>query len=458
VSRSAQGSPLSDWQEAFEAARQDIPSDLSEDARAFLLDVFAAERPGRTVGADRLANNEGLAGEVMPYLVEIIGRENVSAIRGYRIRLDTPGVRAWGVLRQLAEQDREAFTDSAVPKLAEVLADDSKAEHAQADAAKALGWSNSRPAGRALADALESESSAVRVAAARSLGNIGGMWSRHLREALQTGDERLQITIMGTYSGPGQESRQVLPAITELLGDDRVAIRRAAAQALGRIGSRTSVVPLSRAVADEDNIVQRYAAKALADLEDPRATIALIDALTAADAESPNYYFCVALGTIRDRRAVPALIIALGDENIGTRRAAATALGNIADVRAVEPLIAALEDEDAGVTIEAAAALGKLNDPRAIEPLVLVLVADHGSDFKLYRAAAASLEATRHPDVVYILIDHMPDEYWLGGNIAARLLRDLTGELIGDYSSSFPVGQNWRHWKARQVDQAQQTR
>ena len=67
-----------------------------------------------------------------------------------------------------------------------------------------------------------------------------------------------------------------------------------------------------------------------------------------------------ALGKIADPRAVPALISTLEDRARSVRRAAAEALGNLSDLHAIQPLIQTLQDEDAQVRSSAARALSKL--------------------------------------------------------------------------------------------------
>ncbi|HEY7419062.1 MAG TPA: HEAT repeat domain-containing protein [Ktedonobacteraceae bacterium] len=67
-----------------------------------------------------------------------------------------------------------------------------------------------------------------------------------------------------------------------------------------------------------------------------------------------------ALGKIADPRAVPALISTLEDRARSVRRAAAEALGNLSDLHALQPLIQTLQDEDAQVRSSAARALSKL--------------------------------------------------------------------------------------------------
>ena len=92
-----------------------------------------------------------------------------------------------------------------------------------------------------------------------------------------------------------------------------------------------------------------------------------------------------------DKKAdeVDILIQRLKDKNEGVRRMAAVALGEIKDTRAVEPLIAALKDNDRSVRWNAAGALGKISDTRAVEPLIAALKDD---DIGVRREAAGALE------------------------------------------------------------------
>ena len=92
-----------------------------------------------------------------------------------------------------------------------------------------------------------------------------------------------------------------------------------------------------------------------------------------------------------DKKAdeVDMLIQRLKDKNEGVRRMAAVALGEIKDTRAVEPLIAALKDNDRSVRWSAAEALGNIKDARAVEPLIAALKDD---DIGVRREAAGALE------------------------------------------------------------------
>ena len=94
----------------------------------------------------------------------------------------------------------------------------------------------------------------------------------------------------------------------------------------------------------------------------------------AAD-EDPQVrrYLVTALGYLRDRRAVPALLLALGDSDPDTRLWAAQALGTLGDPAAVDGLAGRLVDEDPAVRKQVVWSLGEIREPRAVAPLRGVL-------------------------------------------------------------------------------------
>jgi HEAT repeat protein len=77
----------------------------------------------------------------------------------------------------------------------------------------------------------------------------------------------------------------------------------------------------------------------------------------------------LALGEVRDTRAVAPLIKALRDDHEHVRQAAANSLGKIGDSEAVEPLIAATRDDSEIVRRMAVNALGMIGDEQALPEL-----------------------------------------------------------------------------------------
>lgn len=94
---------------------------------------------------------------------------------------------------------------------------------------------------------------------------------------------------------------------------------------------------------------------------------------------------------LMEKRDVEGLIKALKDENesMEARKEAALALGEIKDERAVEPLIEALSHKALDIRMSAAKALGEIGDKRAIEPLARAYH-DHNQYVRYYVVIALS--------------------------------------------------------------------
>ncbi len=142
-------------------------------------------------------------------------------------------------------------------------------------------------------------------------------------------------------------------ALLPLLQDKREFVRQEAAYALGQTRSRTAVAGLlTRLEEDKQAGVRGTAAVALGMIGDEAATATLARRLDPGfsasskrrgkkeDNEFVQRAAAVALGQIRSRAAVPALISAMGNERASddVRREAARALGLIGDASAVPAL------------------------------------------------------------------------------------------------------------------------
>ena len=116
-----------------------------------------------------------------------------------------------------------------------------------------------------------------------------------------------------------------------------------------------------------------------------------------------------ALGSydIRDARAVEPLITLLNDEDLETRKQAATTLGYIGRAKAVGPLIEALKDINSGIREDAAYALGSIGNKRAVEPLIETL---KDVDYDLLIYAIGALEELGDKRAIEPLFDTLRDE------------------------------------------------
>ena len=131
--------------------------------------------------------------------------------------------------------------------------------------------------------------------------------------------------------------------LRELHEQQNKRLRLRAVRALGEIKNAAAIKPLRKLMQERDREVIGATQEAL-------SKIGL--------AAWGRYGAVIVLGATGSRRAVPALIEALGDHSEYVRTEAARALGKLGDAGAVDGLLRALEsDEDARVRHEAAVAL-----------------------------------------------------------------------------------------------------
>ncbi len=219
------------------------------------------------------------------------------------------------------------------------------------------------------------------------------------------------------------ERLAAVPALIQAMEDESSEVRLKAVRALQAIGpdARDAIPALQEATNDEDYEVRQAAADALEDialtvtvegetltrddmeLDEEEQDIAVN--VFATRLESKNWitrrnaaYELAEMGPVA-APAVPALIMALSDDSDWrdhynqVRRGAARALGNIGfAARAANPiLIETLENRDYNVRLETVKALGKIG-PKSSEEVVAALTSVlDDPDLEIRREAAAAL-------------------------------------------------------------------
>ncbi len=115
---------------------------------------------------------------------------------------------------------------------------------------------------------------------------------------------------------------------------------------------------LLKALEYHDVDIRNKAAVALGELKDVRAITPLIQTLNDQNGHVSNSALeaLVKIGN----QGTEYLIVALKDENMNIRFRAVLALGDIGDERAVKPLINSLTDREAAVRYNATIALGNI--------------------------------------------------------------------------------------------------
>jgi HEAT repeat protein len=227
----------------------------------------------------------------------------------------------------------------------------------------------------------------------------------------------------------------LLALLTQGLQDASEDAAVAAAEALERIGDRTCLGALYRAMATEGRLGEA-AADAMANIlerddRDAHDDLKLIAGKTWPEEGELARNLCRVVGQIGSNRYAPHLVSMLGSTDVGVRVAAASAIGRIhGDHEGVAALSFALADEEPQVRAAACRSLGQLHAPQAVQSLITATA----DDSPLVRAAAvqalvaldnpvalARLRAIIHEDPVPTVVVQA-----IAGLGTSGLVQDLT--------------------------------
>jgi HEAT repeat protein len=189
-------------------------------------------------------------------------------------------------------------------------------------------------------------------------------------------------SVLALLGGPDSLDR-----LRGLLSANEPSTRRAALQALGRIGGARAAATAAVALADEDNEVQVTAAHVLGRLRDEQGGVP----------------------------GITELVQAAHSEHAQVRAAVARALGHTRLARAVEPLTKLLADHDSGE------ALGQIPNVQLGTRIRAALV---HPDREVVKAGLRALTGTQEPGAPEQLIAALDHEAWD--------VRQLAAELIGE--------------------------
>ena len=255
---------------------------------------------------------------------------------------------------------------------------------------------------------------------------------------------------------------RVVASLVRALSDSTAAVRKEAAEALGRLKAVAAVPGLIRGLNDEDASVRQTLVRALARIEDDRAADGLIAALNDPSRQVRNYA-AEALGRLGIRRAAPALVTLMKDEHpeirrqaisqlwrlrdtssvdaIGrlvsdtsaaVRRTAVSALGRFRQASSYAVLTRALSDGAPAVRAQAISSLARLRDPRAYQAFVSVLN-DDSPDVR--NAAVRALGAVKDSTAVPGLIQALGDDEEKVRLSAVNALREFDdARTLGPYT------------------------
>lgn len=136
--------------------------------------------------------------------------------------------------------------------------------------------------------------------------------------------------------------------LTDALTSPQPELRMAAANVLGRIGSRSATEDLIRQLSDEDPRVRARVARALGRLEDKRAVSHLAERRTDEEVDVRRET-AEALGRMQGEEALSALLGMLDDPAEAVRRITAGSLGNFSSAKPLDALVGLLGDKSEAV-------------------------------------------------------------------------------------------------------------
>lgn len=161
---------------------------------------------------------------------------------------------------------------------------------------------------------------------------------------------------------------QAIEALTILISDENVEVRRNAVRSLGRIARTTTLRTLVERLHDDDPTVREFAVIAISEIDGDEANAILRDAINNSypEVRFQAVQSCVERSPKQWEKAVRERI---GDNDPRVRAIAAYALGVIGDKAARRALLRVLDDSDREVRHQAALALAKLGDERGVSIL-----------------------------------------------------------------------------------------
>src|SRR5660397_90589 len=157
-----------------------------------------------------------------------------------------------------------------------------------------------------------------------------------LEGALQDENGRVRVSAVSAL-----ERHKACDSLFTALHSKDNEVRRAAAEALGQLGTPSAVLPLIGSLDDDDRRVQLAAVKGLVHLGEPSID-ALIRTLQSTN-KNARRAAAEALGQLGTPSAVLPLISVLRDQDWHVRFAGACALKQLNDLRSLDPFIHALE-------------------------------------------------------------------------------------------------------------------
>lgn len=205
--------------------------------------------------------------------------------------------------------------------------------------------------------------------------------------APDAGQSESDVPAMRGEEGRRPTDTTIVRAVIARLSDEDAEVRRAAADALGRMQHQMAVDPLAKALDDEDREVRRAALHALGNYERLRFPAAPIRKQLAADDAESRAQAVRLLGELRDRTSIPTITQLLMDLDPEVRQAALSTLDDLEAAISDDLLLRAMEDRSSDVRSHAVSIAGE-RQVLATVPMLVRLLDDRSSDVRVMAAEA----------------------------------------------------------------------
>ncbi len=222
---------------------------------------------------------------------------------------------------------------------------------------------------RPLSSVLEDANERIRRAALEAMGRIGSSGLDTLVKALKDKNSESRLHAAAAL-GKLDDVRAVMP-LMGCLKDNDVRVRRSAVASLGMINRPECVNPLIMALKDNDAYVRRDAVKYLSLFDDPRKKDLFL-AMLEDRSQMVIQELVTAMKKMKEQ-VFDELVQLLENQNPVIKRNAAYALGYFQDKAAVPPLIHLLRSQNSTIRKVACNSLGDLGDRRAVNALITSL-------------------------------------------------------------------------------------
>ncbi|MDX1701980.1 MAG: HEAT repeat domain-containing protein, partial [Melioribacteraceae bacterium] len=243
--------------------------------------------------------------------------------------------------------------------------------------------------------------------------------------------QREAVNALGYRKDP-----RVLDVLSQIITENRHGVAFKAVEVLARHNNQKSYELLVKSLSNESS----RATSILIDVGPPAVKL-LINSLES-DNPILRKNAVLVLGRIYSPKSVPTLIKILNtDEDSSVRKYAATALARLNDSRAIDPLIKAWADENIDVRREVSRALVSFGK-RAIKSLAKIMLEHEDEYFRWRAAWCLGRinDSTSEDDLIKALDDDSPEVQWISMDALGKLGNEKSEKILSERLSVNDTG------------------